>query len=166
MVCVALVLVHTRTPIYLLRPKPSRAGLEMRSMLSLIESPGLVEGRDGAEEEEEEEEEEGWSDGRRTDCLAGRRGADQFSPPAYQSCPLTLSVSADDTLSLPIGPFPGQERKSLGVCVCLQCVCVSQETEREREREREHTWGLSMCSAAAAAGFCQSFLSPRSASED
>lgn len=54
---------------------------------------------------------EGWSDGKRTDRLARRRGADQFSPPAYQSCPLTLSVSADDTLSLPIGPFPGQERE-------------------------------------------------------
>lgn len=80
----------------------------MRSMLSLIESPGLVEWRDrlGVEEQEEEV---GWSDGKRTDCLARRHGADQFSPPAYQSCPLTLSVSADDTLSLPIGPFPGQD---------------------------------------------------------
>lgn len=98
MVCVALVLVHTRTPIYLLRPKPSRAGLEMRSMLSLIESPGLVERRDRPGEEEEEGEEgggggsEGWSDGKRTDCLAGRRGADQFSPPAYQSCGLLTCV--------------------------------------------------------------------------
>ncbi len=109
MVCVALVLVHTHTPIYLHRPKPSRAGLEMRSMLSLIESPGLAERRDRPGEEEEEKEEEGWSDGKRTDCRAGRHGADQFSPPAYQSCPLTLSVSADDTVSLPIGPFPGQE---------------------------------------------------------
>lgn len=47
MVCVALVLACSRTPIYLHRPlKPSRAGLlEMRSMLSLIESPGLVERR-------------------------------------------------------------------------------------------------------------------------
>ena len=54
MVCVALVLVHKRTPIYLLRPKLSRAGPEMWSMLSLIESPGLVEWRDRPVEEEEE----------------------------------------------------------------------------------------------------------------
>jgi len=54
MVCVALVL--ARIPIYLLLPKPSRAGLEMRSMLSLIESPGLAEWRDRPVEEEEEEE--------------------------------------------------------------------------------------------------------------
>lgn len=64
MVCVALVLVHTCTPIYLLRPKPSRAGLEMCSMLSLIESPGLAEHRDRPKEEEDEEGEVGvWRDG-------------------------------------------------------------------------------------------------------
>lgn len=83
-------------------------------MLGLIESPGLVERTDrprggGGGGVCVEEQEEGWSDGKRTDGLAGRRGADQFSPPAYQSCPLALSVSADDTLSLPISPFPGQE---------------------------------------------------------
>lgn len=87
----------------------------MRSMLSLIESPGLVERRDRRWGKKRgrgrRRRRDGWSDGKRTDCLAGRHGADQFSPPAYQSCPLTLSVSADDTLSLPIGPFPGQERK-------------------------------------------------------
>lgn len=40
---------HSRTPIYLLWPKPSRAGLEIWPTLSLIESPGPVEQRDGRE---------------------------------------------------------------------------------------------------------------------
>lgn len=112
MVCVALVFAHshTRTPIYLLWPKPSRAGLEIWPTLSLIESPGPVEQRDGRKGRRDGGT-EGRSEGKRTDCPAGRRGADQFSPPAYHSCPLALSVSADDTLSLPIGPFPGQEQK-------------------------------------------------------
>lgn len=51
----------------------------MWSMLSLIESPGRAAWRDRPREEEEEAEEE--VGGReRTDRLAGRRGADQFSP--------------------------------------------------------------------------------------
>lgn len=53
MACVALVLVRAHTPIYLPRPEASRAGLEVWSALSLIESPGPVEHRDGPREEGE-----------------------------------------------------------------------------------------------------------------
>lgn len=56
MACVALALAHSRTPIYPLRPKRSRAGLEMRRMLSLIESQGLVERRDRLGEDLRNEE--------------------------------------------------------------------------------------------------------------
>lgn len=100
---------------------------------------------------------EGWSEGKRTDGPAGRRGADQFSPPADQSCPLTLSVSADDTLSLPIGPFPGQEREEKktkknkkeggGVRIRLEgagwCVRACVGRAGGRERENTHSRGLS-----------------------
>lgn len=100
----------------------------------------------------------GRSGGKRTDCLAGRCGADQFSPPAYQSCPLTLSFSADDTLSLPVGPFPGQE----------------QEREKKKKGGGARCMFVRACRDAGGggsllrvvrAGFCQDFLSPRSPSE-
>lgn len=63
----------------------------------------------------------------------GRQGDAEpinFPPAAYQSCPLTLSVSADDTLSFHRrsisreGGGGGEKRK-----------CVFWERERERERE-------------------------------
>lgn len=157
MVCVALALAHSRTPIYPLRPKLSRAGLEMRRMLSLIESQGLVERRDRLGEDlKNEEGEEGQSNGKRTERLAGRCGADQFSPPAYQSCPLTLSVSADDTLSLPIGPFPGQEKKrtSPGVCICLEgaCLCANVHLGVDRGERRRRLASVKLSSPPGVPG--------------
>lgn len=165
MVCVALLLVHPRTPIYLLRPKPSRAGQEMRSMLGLIESPGLVERTDrpmggGGVEKEEEEQEEGWNDGKRTDCLAWRRGADQ-SPPQPIShvlllCPFLLMTH----FLCPSAHFQAksEKRKSRCVCICLEGVCLCVPVERER------TPGgcpRGAASKAAGAGFCQSFPLPQ-----
>lgn len=135
-------------------------------MLGLIESPGLVERTDrpmGGGGVEKEEEEQGWNDGKRTDCLAGRRGADQSPPPQPISHVLLLCpfpVSADDTLSLPISPFPGQERKKkVEVRVYLSPRCVFVRVSQERE----HTPGgcpRGAVSKATGAGFCQSFPLP------
>ena len=66
---------------------------------------------------ERREELEGWMEGWRTRGWPGDVGADQFSLPVYQSRPLTLSVSADDTLSMARHPFPGQELGEGKVCV-------------------------------------------------
>lgn len=149
---------YPRTSIYLLWPKTSRAGLEIWPTLGLIESPGPVEQRDGRRKGGQRE---GWSEGKGTECLAGRRGADQFSPLAYQSCPLTLSVSADDTLSLPIGPFPGQEKQKKKRRRRWRCVHWPQSCMFERAcREGERT-----LPRVVRAGFCQAVLSPRTVSE-
>lgn len=98
----------------------------MWSTLSLIESPELVE--TGREEEEEEEE------GGQTTWL-GDVEPINFPPPAYQSCPPRLSVSADDTLSVPTGPFPGREEKlRLRVCLCVGQGKVSTHLRAVKER--------------------------------
>lgn len=136
MVCVALVFTHL---FICSGPNPAEQGWRSGPRWLSLSHQGQLS-------RETEEGEEGWSEGKRTDCLAGRCGADQFSPPADQSCPLALSVSADDTLSLPIGPFPGQEEKKRkegggggGVCIRLEAagLCVWGGSERTPQRLSE-----------------------------
>lgn len=100
-----------------------------------------------------------WGDGA---LKAGRSGGlghvESINPPLRgdQSCPLAVDVSADDTLSLPGGPFPGRgKRVCLCVSLCRVCmfVCVRQ---RERTPEGCQVGG----DVGAGAGFCQSLVSP------
>lgn len=156
MVCVALAFVPSHIYLSALaQNQPSRAGDLAHAESYWVTRASWAEGR-----AEEGGKREGWSEGKGTECLAGRRGADQFSPLAYQSCPLTLSVSADDTLSLPIGPFPGQEkgkkRRRRWRCVHWPQSCMFERACREGERTLPRV---------VRASFCQAVLSPRTVSE-
>lgn len=149
MVCVALVLVRTCTPIYLLRPKPSRAGLEMWSMLSLIESPGLAEWGDRPREVEEEEDGRGWRDGAmergQTAWLGDMEPINFLLQPishVLSLCPFLLMTH----FLCPSAHFQAKSEKRKSSCVCLSWMCMFvcvSVWNRVREWEWAHTWGLS-----------------------
>lgn len=138
---------HTRTPIYLLRPKPSRAGLQIWPTLSLIESPGPVEQRDGRKGRRDGAKERG-----QTAWLGDAEPINFPLQPishVLSLCPFLLMTH----FLCPSAHFQARSREKKrekkeeggGVCIRLEAagLCVRVERERAHSPEGCQSWLLS-----------------------